>query len=145
MTITDTITADAELAELTAAEALRDLADENADLRDELAESHRSLTLCIRVLGDLITEAYPDGVTAGAELKGQLRKLLDAGHRVGFSKDPDGYVATIGDHDAIADSPAAALAAVAAVISGEDDDAPADGEPACTCTDPDCMDPVHQY
>ena len=120
MTITDTITADAELAELTAAEALRDLADENADLRDELAESHRSVTLCIRVLGDLITEAYPDGVTAAAELKGQLRKLLDAGHRVEFSKGPDGYVATIGDHDAIADSPAAALAAVAAVISGED-------------------------
>ena len=120
MTITDTITADAELAEMTTAEALRDLADENADLRDELDESRRSLTLCIRVLGDLITEAYPDGVTAAAELKGQLRKLLDAGHRVEFSKCPDGYVATIGDHDAIADSPATALAAVAAVISGED-------------------------
>ena len=95
-------------------EALLELADENADLRDELAESHRSVTLCIRVLGDLITEAYPDGVTAAAELKGRLRKLLDAGHRVGFSKDPDGYVATIGDHDAIAESPAAALAAVVA-------------------------------
>ena len=120
MTITDTITADAELAEMTAAEALRDLADENADLRDELDESRRSVTLCIRVLGDLIAEAYPDGVTAAAELKGQLRKLLDAGHRVGFSKGPDGYAATIGDHDAIADSPATALAAVAAVISGED-------------------------
>ena len=90
------------------------------DLSDELAESRRSVKLCIRVLGDLIAEAYPDGVTAAAELKGQLRKLLDAGHRVGFAKGPDGYVATIGDHDAIADSPATALAAVAAVISGED-------------------------
>ena len=60
--------------------------------------------------GRPVAEAYPDGVTAAAELKGRLRKLLDAGHRVEFSKGPDGYVATIGDHDAIADSPAAALA-----------------------------------
>lgn len=95
-------------------EALQELNEENLELQDELAESRRSVTLCVRVLGDLIGEMYPDGVTAAAELKGRLRKLLDAGHRVGFSKDPDGYVATIGDHDAIADSPAAALEAVAA-------------------------------
>ena len=122
MTVTDTgtITADAELAELTAAEALRDLAEENADLRDELAEAHRGTTLCIRVLSDVIGEMYPNGVTAASELRGHLRQLLDAGHRVGFSKGQDGYVATIGDHDAIADSPAAALDAVADAISGED-------------------------
>jgi hypothetical protein len=120
MTITDTSTADAELEELTAAEALRELAEENEDLRDELAEAHRGTTLCIRILSDLIGEAYPNGVTAASELRGHLRKLLDAGHRVEFSKGPDGYVATIGDHDAIAASPAAALDAVAEAISGED-------------------------
>jgi hypothetical protein len=102
-------------------EALQELNEENLELQDELAESRRSVALCVRVLADLCAEAYPDGISAASDLKGQLRKLLDAGHRVEFSKNPEGYVATAGGHDATAYSPAAAVAAVAAAAcSGED-------------------------
>lgn len=72
MTITaDTITADA-LEELTGAgetpeqlrEALQELAEENADLRDELAESRLSTKLCIQVLERLTAEMYADDIAA---------------------------------------------------------------------------------
>lgn len=114
-------------------EALQEQNEENLGLQDKVAELECSQRLLIRVAADLAAKLYPDGITAErgdkpgwCDLIGQLYQLLDAGYRVEFSKEPEGYVATADDHaagvhDAVADSPDAALAALAAVISGGPD------------------------